>query len=66
MIVTMRATIRNTLVAAALVAPFGAAQAAPTMQLAQNNTGPNLFALYQQIQQLQQEVRDLNGQIDTL
>ena len=66
MIVPMRATIRNTLVAAALVAPLGAAQAAPTMQLAQNNTGPNLFALYQQIQQLQQEVRNLNGQVDTL
>ncbi|WP_184999852.1 tol-pal system protein YbgF [Salinisphaera japonica] len=62
----MRATIRNTLVAAALVAPLGAAQAAPTMQLAQNNTGPNLFALYQQIQQLQQQVRNLNGQVDTL
>lgn len=66
MIVPMRATIRNTLVAAALVAPLGAAQAAPTMQLAQNNTGPNLFALYQQIQQLQQQVRNLNGQVDTL
>lgn len=35
------------------------------MQLAQNN-GPNLFNLYQQIQQLQQQVRDLNGQVDTL
>lgn len=45
----------------------GAAQAAAPVQLAQNNnTGPNLFALYQQIQQLQQQVRDLNGQVDTL
>lgn len=36
------------------------------MQLAQNNNGPNLFSLYQQIQQLQQQVRELNGQVDTL
>ncbi|WP_348760426.1 tol-pal system protein YbgF [uncultured Salinisphaera sp.] len=62
----MRVSIRGLLIAAAVSAPLGAATAAPTMQLAQNNSGPNLFALYQQIQQLQQEVRDLNGQVDTL
>lgn len=36
-------------------------------QIAQNNNGgPNLFNLFQQIQQLQQQVRDLQGQVDTL
>lgn len=36
-------------------------------QVAQNNNGgPNLFNLFQQIQQLQQEVRNLHGQVDTL
>ncbi|KEZ77231.1 tol-pal system protein YbgF [Salinisphaera hydrothermalis] len=34
--------------------------------LAQNDNGSNLFSLYQQIQQLQQQVRDLNGKVDTL
>ena len=62
----MRASIRGMLIAAAVSAPLGAASAAPAMQLAQNNSGPNLFALYQQIQRLQQQVRDLNGQVDTL
>ncbi|RJS95258.1 tol-pal system protein YbgF [Salinisphaera sp. Q1T1-3] len=52
---------------ATVALPAGAAFAASQpMQLAQNNSGPNLFALYQQIQQLQQQVRDLNGQVDTL
>ncbi|HET7314333.1 tol-pal system protein YbgF [Salinisphaera sp.] len=37
----------------------------PPLRLAQNN-GPNLFMLYQQIQRLQQQVRELNGQVDTL
>jgi len=35
-------------------------------QVAQNNQGPNLFSLFQQIQQLQQQVRNLQGQVDTL
>lgn len=35
-------------------------------QVAQANNGPNLFALYQQIQRLEQQVRDLTGQVDTL
>ncbi|MES1930277.1 hypothetical protein SADO_13518 [Salinisphaera dokdonensis CL-ES53] len=35
--------------------------------LAQNNSGgPNLFSLFQDIQRLQSEVRDLQGQVDTL
>lgn len=33
---------------------------------ASNNGGPNLFALFQDVQRLQSEVRDLQGQVDTL
>lgn len=36
------------------------------LRLAQNDNGPKLFTLYQQIQNLQQQVRDLNGRVDTL
>jgi tol-pal system protein YbgF len=37
------------------------------VMLAQNNSGgPNLFSLFQDIQRLQSEVRDLQGQVDTL
>lgn len=47
------------------------ASAAPAndqpVMLAQNNSGgPNLFSLFQDIQRLQSEVRDLQGQVDTL
>ncbi|MES1925243.1 tol-pal system protein YbgF [Salinisphaera sp. T31B1] len=34
--------------------------------LAQNSGGPNMFSLLQDIQRLQEQVRDLRGQIDTL
>ncbi len=33
---------------------------------ASNNGGPNLFSLFQDVQRLQSEVRDLQGQVDTL
>lgn len=36
------------------------------LRLAQNNNGSNLFGLYKKIQQLQQQVRELKGQVDTL
>lgn len=39
---------------------------AQTIQLAQNNSGPNLFSLLQDIERLQAEVRDLRGEVDTL
>ncbi|MES1940473.1 hypothetical protein T5B8_09526 [Salinisphaera sp. T5B8] len=48
----------------------GSADAAQqqSIMLAQagNNGGPNLFSLFQDIQRLQSEVRDLQGQVDTL
>lgn len=39
-----------------------------TVLLAQNDGGgsQNLFALYQQVQRLQEQVRELNGEVDTL
>ena len=50
--------------------PASAAPASANDQpvmLAQNNSGgPNLFSLFQDIQRLQSEVRDLQGQVDTL
>ena len=51
----------------ALAASADAAQQQSIM-LAQagNNGGPNLFSLFQDIQRLQSEVRDLQGQVDTL
>lgn len=42
------------------------AQNGQTMQVARRNAGANVFALYQQIQQLQQQVRQLRGRIQML
>lgn len=47
-------------------ADTGSSSAQQPLRLAQNDSGPNLFSLYQQIQQLQQQVRELNGKVDTL
>lgn len=49
--------------AAAADAPNAAAE---PIQLAQNNQGPSLFSLLQDIRRLQEQVRNLHGQIDTL
>ncbi|ERJ18491.1 TPR domain lipoprotein [Salinisphaera shabanensis E1L3A] len=51
----------------ALAASADAAQDQPIMLAqASNNGGPNLFSLFQDVQRLQSEVRDLQGQVDTL
>lgn len=48
----------------ALASPGHARQ--PLRLAKSNDNGPNLFSLYQQIQKLQQQVRELNGEVDTL
>ncbi|MBS62646.1 tol-pal system protein YbgF [Salinisphaera sp.] len=51
-------------------ASAASADAAQNQQImlaqADNNGGPNLFSLFQTVQRLQSEVRDLQGQVDTL
>lgn len=51
---------------AALADPVSASSGGQPGALAQNDRGPNAFTLLQQIQQLEEEVRNLRGQVDTL
>lgn len=70
-----KAVIKTTLAASVALGAAGLAgtpaladsgSSGQPMRLAQNNGGQNLFNLYQQIQQLQAQVRQLNGEVDTL
>jgi tol-pal system protein YbgF len=60
------ATAAGTSSRPASAAEAGAATEQPIMLAQSNSGGPNLFSLFQDIQRLQSEVRDLQGQVDTL
>lgn len=55
-----RLTLAATLIAASVVSPVAWAESSS------NNQGSTMFRLYQQIEDLKQQVRKLNGDVDTL
>jgi tol-pal system protein YbgF len=65
--VTFAVTAAGPVAAGTLSRPaLAAANHGQPLLLAQNDSNDKLFALYQQLQQIQQQLRGLQGQVDTL